>query len=279
MSAALLPLLLLSTLGQNSPDDKPSRSNHASLQRMLSDISELEFSIAVEPAKKLSLSREPVLRWSNPIRNVDDAAVFVLLSKERPQLIATVMSYRDARKDLRRAYELLSLSEDRLEAVRDGAHVWRTEKPGVTWRAVPDAPAPAPTAAQRRRQLHELAARFHVSVQSDKNRYELRQLSQPLYRYESAKGKILDGALFAFVEGTDPELILVLETATDDPKWTFAVGRMTRWEIEVRYQEKVVGELPPITGARDAADDSYQIWDGGPLDLNQDGRGGSEKNR
>jgi hypothetical protein len=273
MSAAILPLMLLSTFGQNST------SNQASLRRMLSDLSEHEFSVAVEPAQKLTLSSEPVLRWSNPIRSVDDAAVFVFSSKYRPELVATVMSYRDDSKNLRRAYELLSISEDRLAAVRSGARVWRSEKPGVSWRDVPDAPAPAATATQRRRQMHELTSKFHVAVQSDKNRYELRLLSQPLYRYESAKGKILDGALFAFVEGTDPELILAVEAGSDDPKWKFAVGRMTRWEIEVRYGEKVVGELPQITGARDAADDSNQIWDGGPLDITPDPQDASENNR
>ena len=39
------------------------------------------------------------------------------------------------------------------------------------------------------------------------NRYTLRLLSQPLYRYESTDPEVLDGALFAFVTsaGTDPE--------------------------------------------------------------------------
>ncbi len=265
MSTTLCSLMLVATLGQVATEQDSGRANQASLERLVADLSEFEFSLSVEPPKKLALSCDPVLLWNNPIRNVDDAAVFVWLSKERPELVATVMSYRDGNRNLRRAYEFLSLSQDRLDAVHNGVRVWHPEKPGVTWRSVPDAPAPAGTAVRRRRQMHDLAARFKVSVQSDKNRYELRLLSQPLYRYKNEKADILDGALFAFAEGTDPELILALETASDKPGWKFASGRLTRWEIEVRYQDKVVSEFPQMTGGRDAVDDAYRISDGGPI--------------
>ena len=277
MSLALVSLVLLATIGQVVPEQDSTSSNRASLNRMVADLSEIKFSVDVEPPKKLEFSADPVLRWSNPIRNVDDAAVFVCLSKERPELVATVMSYRDGKKNLRRAYEFLSISQDRLDAVRSGARFWHPDKPGFTWRPIPDAPAPAETAAQRRRQMHDLAAKFQVAVQSDKNRYELRMLSQPLYRYQNAKANILDGALIAFVDGTDPELILALETESEKPSWKFACGRLTRWEIEVQYQNKVVSEFPQTTGAGDAAD-VYHIPDAGPLDLAPTAAAGSGKN-
>ena len=118
-----------------------------------------------------------------------------------------------------------------------------------------------------------MAAKFQVAVESDKNRYELRLLSQPLYRYENAKADILDGALYAFVEGTDPELILSLEAARVGKSWKFATGRLTRWGMEVRYQDKVMNEFLQMTGPRDAADAVYRISDDGPLDLAEKPRG------
>jgi len=264
MFTSLLCLTLLA-IGQAADPDDAGPSNEASLQRILADLAEFEFSSGDEP-KPLKVSPKPVLRWSNPVRNVDDAAVFVLLGKARPELIATVMSYRDARKNLRRAYEFLSISEGRLSAIHNGAQVWRPEKPGFIWRTVPDAPAPARDSVKRRRQMHELAAKFQVAVQSDKNRYELRLLTQPLYRYQNAKADILDGALFAFVEGTDPELILALESTVDEPVWQFASGRLTRWEIEVKHGDKVVATFPHMTGRGDPSD-VYLIPDAGPLDV------------
>lgn len=279
MSTAALYLMLLATIGQaaiqqDATQQDLDKANQASLERMVADLSEFELSIASEPPKKLALSGAAVLRWTYPIRNVDDAAAFVWLGKERPEAVATVMSYRDRMQNLRRAYEFLSLSQDRLAAVKSGQRVWHPEKPGFTWRGVPDAPPPADTPAGRRRQMHDLAARFQVAVQSDKNRYELRLLAQPLYRYQNAKADILDGSLFALVEGTDPELILAVESSADEPGWKFAAGRLTRWAIEVRYQDKVVSEFEQISGAVDDAD-VYHISDAGPLDPATKQRGGS----
>jgi hypothetical protein len=268
MSTALSFLALLAAVSQvaSEPDAAAKKANQASLERMVADLAQFEFSLAIEPPEALKLSGEPVLRWSNPIRNVDDAAVFVWLSKERPEVVATVMSYRDGQKNLRRAYEFLSLSQDKLTGVQGGRRVWQPEKLAFVWREVPGAPAAAETAAQRRRQMRDLAAKFQVAVEADKNRYELRLLAQPLYRYENAKADILDGALYAFVEGTDPELILALETPRVGKPWKFATGRLTRWGIEVRYQDKVMNEFPQMSGPRDAADAVYRISDGGPLD-------------
>ncbi len=265
MSLGFCSLLLLAATGQVTPEEAAAATHRASLERILSDLSGFEMSTADETSKRLTLHRSPVLRWSNPIRNVDDAAVFVWLDESRPALVVTVMSYRDHKRDLRRAWEFLSLSPQRLEALQNGVRVWHPEQPGIAWTSLPGAPAPAETPADRRRQMRHLAAQFQVAVQSDQNRYELRLLSQPLYRYETAAPDQHDGALFAFVEGTDPELILALETQLDEPGWRFATGRLTRWAIEVRYRDRLVGEFPHMTGAGETSD-VYHIPDDGPLD-------------
>jgi hypothetical protein len=250
---------------RDSPQQDSAQAKQASLERMFADLGEFELSIGAEPPKKLALSGAAVLRWSYPIRNVDDAAAFVWLGAERPEAVATVMSYRDRTQNLRRAYEFVSLSPHPLAAVQGGRRVWHPQKPGFTWQAVPDAPMPAEAAALRRRQMHDLAAKFHVAVESDKNRYELRLLSQPLYRYQSAKADILDGSLFALAEGTDPELILALESPVEKPGWKFAVARLTRWAVEIRYQDKKVGQFEALTGDVDGSD-VYHIWDAGAIE-------------
>ena len=279
MFPALSFLALLVSISQvaGEPDAAAKKANQASLERMMADLAQFEFSRDLEPPEKLKLSGEPVLRWNNPIRNVDDAAVFVWLSKDRPEMVATVMSYRDGQKNLRRSYELLSVSQDKLSGMQGGRRVWQPEKRAFTWREVPGATAAADTAAQRRRQMRDLAAKFQVAVEADKNRYELRLLAQPLYRYENAKADIVEGALYAFVEGTDPELILALETPRVGKSWKFATGRLTRWGIEVRYQDKVMNEFPQMSGPRDAEDAVYRISDGGSLDDAQKSPSGPDK--
>ena len=63
-------------------------------------------------------------------------------------------------------------------------------------------------------QTRSLAREFSGhTIDVNKERWELRLLSQPLFRYEKPEGDVIDGALFAFVTsaGTDPEVVLALE--------------------------------------------------------------------
>src|SRR5262245_36527619 len=264
MSLALC-ILLLALPGQEASAPNEAAASKASLERIVADLSDFEVSAAVKPPRKLTLSGEPVLRWNYPSRNVDDAALFVWLGKDRPEVVTSVMSYHDGRGNPRRAYEFLSISQESLEAEHNGNRMWSPEKPGFTWRSLPRAPAPARTLPERRRQIHDLAARFQASIRSADNRYELRLLSRPLYRYQNVKRDILDGCLFAFVEGTDPELILAVESPAVDPRWKFATGRLTLYQIEVRFDNDVVSEFPEMTGAGEVSD-VYRIPDAGPLD-------------
>lgn len=269
MSLALC-VLLIAPLGQGVKTNDEAAASKASLERIVADLSTFDVSAfavsaAEMPPRKLTLSGEPLLRWNYPIRNVDDAALFVWLGKDRPEVVSTVMSYHDAAGNPRRAYEFLSVSQETLEALQNGIRVWRPEKPGLTWSSLPNAPAPAATPAERRRQMRDLAARFQAAVQSDQNRYELRLLSRPLYRYQNARADILDGCLFAFVEGTDPELILALESSAGDPGWKFATGRLTRLRIELQFDNKVVSEFPEMAGEGELSD-VYRIPEAGLLD-------------
>jgi hypothetical protein len=264
MSLALC-VFLFAPPGQAATAQDEAAASKASLERIVADLADFGISTAVKPAQKLTLSGEPVLRWNYPSRNLDDAALFVWLGKDRPEVVTTVMSYHDGAGNPRRAYEFLSISQEPLDALQNGNRVWYPEKPGFTWKTLPGAPAPARTLPERRRQMRDLAARFQAAVSSDKNRYELRVLSQPLYRYQNAKADILDGCLFAFVEGTDPELILALESPAGDPGWKFATGRLTRYKIEVQFDNQVVREFPEMTGAGELSD-VYRIPDAGPLD-------------
>ena len=70
----------------------------------------------------------------------------------------------------------------------------------------------------------------------------LRLLPRPLYRYENTRGDIIDGSVFAFVQGTDPESLLLLEATKtrDKSKWEYAFVRRTSGELEGRFKDEVV---------------------------------------
>ena len=70
----------------------------------------------------------------------------------------------------------------------------------------------------------------------------MRLLPRPLYRYETTDETNFDGAVFAFVMGTDPESLLLLEAVKQGAtaKWRFAFARRTSGELEGRHRDRVV---------------------------------------
>jgi hypothetical protein len=73
-------------------------------------------------------------------------------------------------------------------------------------------------------------------------------MDQPVYQYGAGPDGLLDGALFAFVVGTDPEVLLVLEArdAFGGREWHYTLARMNRDAMRVRYQDREVWSVPAI---------------------------------
>jgi hypothetical protein len=82
---------------------------------------------------------------------------------------------------------------------------------------------------------------------ADSNDQEkLRLLERPLYRYEPETGPVIDGAVFAFVQGTDPESLLMIELVEEASqlKWEYAFARRTAGRLEWRLDVVVVWSAP-----------------------------------
>ncbi len=195
--------------------------------------------------QKLELRREPVYRWSNPIRsNGQEGDVFVWTYRGRPEVIASIFSHpRDDRAERRLCHELLSLSEAVLVVDRDSPNRWEPKAPGVELRPVPGAPTPAPTPAQRATQGRALAREFSGRSLSEAGEgWELRLLPRPLYRYEGPD--VLEGAIYAFVStaGTDPEILLILEArkTPEGPRWAYAGARFSDMDLWLKHKDKEV---------------------------------------
>jgi hypothetical protein len=92
--------------------------------------------------------------------------------------------------------------------------------------------------------MRMLSKEFEASIRDTGVTQPLRPLPQPIYRYQTQHVEE-DGAVFAYVSGTDPELIMVLESrATDDgPKWHFAAGRYANIPLELKHRGTTVWEF------------------------------------
>lgn len=146
--------------------------------------------------------------------------------------------------------ELHSLSLSPLEADREDMTLWRPEEPGIRLQDVPNAPEPGSTAVRRLSQMRAIAGQFSAVLtdfrrNNSGERQALRLLSQPMYRYGETKRPVLDGALFAFVLGTDPEVFLLLEAhqTQDAPRWTFGLARMNNDSLAVSHEEREVWRI------------------------------------
>ena len=77
---------------------------------------------------------------------------------------------------------------------------------------------------------------------------ELRLLAQPVYRYKSEDPTVLDGAIFSFVRGTDPELLLLIEARKVDSGvvWEYALAPMNSFEFQAFHRDREVWRKPQL---------------------------------
>jgi hypothetical protein len=192
------------------------------------------------------LQPEPVLRFTNPVGVTRDGAIFLWLDANgRPAAAAQVSAARDGRW----FQELSSLSTGLLTATSTTGHEWRPSKAGVEFKPVPGAPTPAETAAQRLRQMHDLTREITAEdFSQDKSWQTLRLLSKPFARYGKPDSDPIDGALFAYVLTTDPEVYLMLEARTgkgrDGPEWQYAFAPSTTLQVRGKVKGVEVWGLP-----------------------------------
>jgi hypothetical protein len=134
--------------------------------------------------------------------------------------------------------------------------VWTPTKSGIELREIPEAPAPAETAAMRLRQMRSLSAEFSASYTATHLRekpFELRILAQPLHRYETDDDYRADGALFGFVQSTAPVGLLLLESRQTPVghRWHYAYSSLVAGQLTGQHRGKEVFFLDRNNTAHD----------------------------
>lgn len=207
------------------------------------------YEVVPDADAKVGLRPQIVLSWRNAERSSTGVALLSIWTDHgRPEAMASIFIQNG--KDV--CHEFGSLSRSKKIVVRDKSNVvWSPGKPGVEFRNFPDAPVPADDRATRLRQMKSLAGRFTARLPPLKvdggNPEVLRMLARPLYHYELKDSQdasliLRDGAMFAFVMGTDPEAVLLLEAVEREGKavWQYGVARATAYPVEVSLGEAVV---------------------------------------
>jgi hypothetical protein len=233
-------------VGGHSADDAGAER----LKFMKDSIQSYELTLGGDRAALLKLREEPVFRLGKQSAdNVVDGAIFLWADENgRPEVAIQVFQIKDAYYPQGLwIHEFSSLATSTLTAVRGGRPRWAPTTPGLKFKPVPGAPKPAESVAQRTRQMRSLAAHFRASDDFKRKGWsELRLLPTPITQYGESGTRLLDGALFAFVLGTDPEVFLFLEARSgkEGPEWQYALAPMTIFAVKGSYQGKAVWELP-----------------------------------
>jgi hypothetical protein len=229
---------------EKARDDKARDEERAErLARMVKTAAEYEIAGGKESEIPAELLKEPLLRWSNPLRESDDGTLFLWTLDGRPAVAACVYNVGEGVIE----HELQSLAAGPLRATRRKTPVWTPATGGVEFKPVPGDPEiPASTPVRRLNQMRNIMRGFTAAFGYDRWRHELRLMPQPLYRYGTGDGDLVDGALFAFAQGTDPEILLLLEARGTDKEsrnWQYAVARMNMGDLDLKHAGEVVWKI------------------------------------
>ena len=232
---------------QKQDSAKDQEVKVARMEHMTKAAKSYEIVLASDAAKKLVLIEEPLLRFNDHVTGVVDGTLFVWTLDDRPLATASVW----IRKTGQEFHEFQSLAAGALTATSQGVAKWTPAQAGIESKPASHAPPPAATALQRLNQMRALARAYSASVTGlDEDQQVLRLLPQPVYRYGRPGGAVVDGALFAYCKGTNPEVLLLLEAVKNgkELQWNYAFARMSSRACEVRLEDKVVWNVPLVRG-------------------------------
>lgn len=208
--------------------------------RMLALFDHVTLQYSEDSSRDLTRSPRAIVKYTNPLNSFQLYASTYLWFDGQVPVAVVSPSFRDTGAIY---WEWTSLTARSLILKREGRTAWQPQKAGHMPRTVPDAPMPADTAPARLTQMRTLARRFGVTEIRRGTSQEARLLSQPLHRWDDQSHKIIDAAMFAFVEATDPEMLLIFEatSSTDSkPEWHYTLARMTSAPCTVTLDDQKV---------------------------------------
>lgn len=257
MRGVIFSLVLL--VSQPAFSDEPAFVLMSSTERRAWIIAQAkEYEIRIDKENGELVLEKPVLRFNDNVTGVVDAVQFVWTKGGRPEASASFWF----RKDGLKAHEFTSLSRGKLQADRDGARLWDTSEVGLKFKPLPNAKVPHNLKAGRLTQMRQTARRCKAVVKGRDGELNLRLLPQPLVRYSPNSKDILDGAVFSFAKGTNPEVVLIVEAVVDKTgksTYEYSVARMTSRACWLIMDEEKVWSVPK-DGGGDVSGNYHNVY-------------------
>jgi hypothetical protein len=251
--ALLLWMILAATAAPvRCADDEPetSQGDKVAAQRLKIMRDAIDgFRIAseeIESEGELKFSARPLLRYndqtraSQNIKGVLDATAWRLGETGRPKAVVTLEIYLVEQARPLLTYEFVSLTPQKFEMQSVRGVRWLPHDTDLSMTGFAEAPRPVDTPRARLVQMRALSRRFTAQEQLGAQTTDLRLLTQPIDRYEDLAAGILDGAVFVFANGTNPEMGLLVECSEE--KWSYGLFRLASAKLLAQLDGKSVME-------------------------------------
>lgn len=206
------------------------------------------------------LAGEPLYRWNDPTREFSDGTLWFWRAAGQPIGVVAIEFYPQNKAfGIIWNLEFTSLATGPIE-VEGGKHFdnryndlapprpdgrlrWAPSKGGIELRELPSAPEPAGTDAERLRQMRDILKRFSARELFHSQEYALRLISHPIDRYADAGSGLVDGAIFLYANGTNPEVLLLVEVhrrRAGRATWWYAGAPLARAVVTLRLDRQDV---------------------------------------
>ena len=243
---SLVGMLAAVTMSVGASDEKLDDYRAVRRARMKTIAERFEVHAVVEAKSVVAeLVTKPVLGYTDSTRKLDESTLWLWTERKRPVALLAVELYPEARNGPSWLFEIVSLADTKIGVSRDDDWTWGAEKPGIVWLPVAGEMIPSENPAlqltQARKILQRCAAHENAAVGG---RIELRALTAPLYRYEDEESGVIFGAIFAFANGTNPEVLLLVEarksSAAKPAQWYYGFAQMTGAHVYASFDNQEV---------------------------------------
>lgn len=209
----------------------------------------------------LTLQEKAVFRHTQAVRGDDIGSVYLWKETSgRPAIIGVIFAWSQGR--VRNVmHEFHSLHKQGVTLDLPGRKSWTTQQPGLEWLPFPKADAPDASPLKRKLQAKALSRRVSANATDPtRSRWELRLVPTPIYEYAIADEGVVYGGVFSLCQGTDTELLVLLEArkTADKSEWYYAFAPFTDYQLAVSMDEENLWQSPDGTMAENG---KPHYWD------------------
>jgi len=222
-------------------------SSKRRLEAMREAINDLKFSSPdIKAEAALRMGKGPLLRYNDQTRNLLDATVWRVGKIGRPTAVVTLEIYGKTDAAPALVYEFVSLSPGRFSMESPRGPRWTPSGTDLKMAALTNAPRAADSKTARLAQMRQAARRFEVREEYRGDKVECRLLATPIDRYDGGERDRLDGAMFIFANGTNPEVGLLVECR--DNEWSYGMFRLGGAALSADLDGKPCYAAPAMRG-------------------------------